>query len=188
MIFENTFDHIDSFDKLIHEYRLPFIRFANSYLHDLASAQDYVTDAIIYYWEKRHDLPEDTNVPAYILTTIKHKCLNHLRHLEVREHVTMQLQSDAEWELTTRIATLQSFEPDEIFTEEIRRIVNRTLDSMPSLTRTIFISSRFRNKLNREIADELGISIKTVESHISKALKKLRIELSDYYSILLVFF
>ncbi|MDR1557086.1 MAG: RNA polymerase sigma-70 factor [Tannerellaceae bacterium] len=169
---------------LFEEYRGQFVRFANSYVRDLTVAEDFTLEAFMYYWENRHTLNPDSNIPAYILTVIKHKCLNYLEHLHVREDVAEKLRNHAEWELQTRISTLEACDPNELFTAEIREMVRKTLAAMPAQTRRIFIRSRFLNESYKEIAERYGISVKGVEFHISKALKILRRELKDYFPLL----
>ena len=174
-----------SFSRLFVEYHTKFVRFANSYVHDLPTAEDITSDAIIYYWENRSRLPDDTNVPAYLLTTIKNKCLNQLEHLRVKENALNEMQANAQWDLDMRVSTLAALEPSEIYTKEIYEMVNNALQKLPEKTRQIFHKSRFDQLSNREIATNLDISIKTVEAHITTALKLLSKELGDY---LLIFF
>ena len=176
-----------SFSQLFVEYRDRFVRFANSYVRDWAMAEDIVSDAIIYYWENRKRLPEDTNVPAYILTTIKNKCLNHLQHIRVRDNVFSEILTNAQWDLNTRIATLEALEPTEIYTQEIQDLVNKALLKLPKKTQFIFHKSRFEYLSNKEIADQMKISVKTVEAHISNAIKLLRTELGDYFMLIFLF-
>ena len=123
-------------------------------------------------------------MPAYILTLIKHKCLNHLKRKQLQEDVSQRLRTVAEWELNLQISSLVVCEPTELFTTEIKEIVNRTLQQLPEQTRRIFLLSRFENKTRKEIADELNMTSKGVEYHISKALAALRVNLKDYYTIL----
>ncbi|GHV19718.1 DNA-directed RNA polymerase sigma-70 factor [Bacteroidia bacterium] len=174
------------FNKLYIVYHDKFVRFANRYVRNLLVAEDITTDALIYYWENKNKLPDNTNAPAYILVTIKNKCLSHLHHLEIHENVTSQLRSNIEWELSNRIARLESFEPHEIFTEEIVKLVNKTLRSLPKQTREIFLLSRKEYLSHKEIAQKLNLSTKSVEFHISKVIKVLRIELKDYFPIVLI--
>ena len=170
-----------SFSKLFVDYQGKFVHFAKYYVRDLATAEDITSDAIIYYWENRNRLPKDTNVPAYILTTIKHKCLNHLQHVRVSEQVSAEILSNAQWELNTRISTLEALEPTELYTQEIYDMVNKGLLKLPEKTQIIFRMSRFDQLQNKEIAEKLDISVKTVEAHITNALKLLRAELADYF-------
>ena len=169
-----------TFSQLFIEYHSRFVRFANSYVRDLPTAEDIVSDAIIYYWENRSRLPDDTNVPAYLLTTIKNKCLNHLEHLRVKENVLNELQTHAQWDMDTRIATLSALEPTELYTTEIQDMVNKALRKLPEKTQMIFRKSRFDQLSNREIAASCDMSIKTVEAHITQALKMLKNEMKEY--------
>ena len=78
-------------------------------------------------------------------------------------------------ELSIRISTLESCDPNEIFSDEVESIIRETLKLIPEQTQRIFLLSRFENKSNKEIAELMGISVKGVEYHISKALKALRV-------------
>ena len=184
---EKTTD-LKAFNQLFTDYQGRFIRFANTYVRDIAVAEDFTIEALMYYWENRHSLEENSNVPAYILTIIKNKCLNYLQHLQVREDVNLQLLNHAEWELNTRISTLEACNPDELFTAEAQEIVNKTLAGLPEQTRVVFVMSRYENKSHKEIAEALGITTKGVEYHISKALTKLHTNLKDYYPVFLFLF
>lgn len=176
---------LKGFNQLFSEYQGRFIRFAQTYVRDMAVAEDFTTEALMYYWENQDSLAHDTNVPAYILVIIKHKCLNYLQHLEVREQVSERMQNYAEWELRTRLATLQACDPNELFTTEAQAIVDRTLAAMPKQTREIFIMSRYHNKSYKEIAALTGMTTKGVQFHINKVLKVLRVNLKDYFPFFL---
>lgn len=69
----------ETFNKLYTDYRLRFIRFAQTYIPDISIAEDIVMDTLAYYWEHRRDIKNDENILSYLLTAIKHKCLNYLR-------------------------------------------------------------------------------------------------------------
>ena len=173
---------------LFEQYKEPFTLFANSYIRDTAVAEDIYVEAMMQYWEKRHELPSDTNIPAYILTSVKNRALNHLRHLNVRTEAEEQLFSHNASELNFRISSLEACDPSELFTAEMKEIIRSTFNELPEQTRLIFRKSRYENKTNREIAEELNINIKTVEYHISKALKLLRSRLKDYLPLLLLLY
>ena len=184
----NKNSELTAFNKLFSDYKERFVCFAYTYVRDQAVAEDFVIDSLIYYWENRHRLDENTNVPAYVLTTIKHKCLNYLQHIRLHEEVAENMVNHAQWELQTRIATLQACEPYELFTAEAEEIVNRTLESLPERTRQIFSMSRMQNMTYQEIASQLDITAKGVEFHIAKALKELRISLKDYMPVFIYLF
>jgi RNA polymerase sigma-70 factor (ECF subfamily) len=140
------------------------------------------------FWENRESIPSGENLPAYVLTAVKNKCLNHLRHLKITETVAENIQIRSDWALQTRISTLEACEPVELFGKEVREIVRRTLDAMPEQTRRIFTMSRYRNKTYLEIAEQTGLTAKGVEFHISKAIKLLKISLKDYMSVFFYMF
>ncbi len=175
------------FSQLFVDYQSRFVHFANSYVRDMATAEDIASDAIIYYWENKNRLPDTTNVPAYILATIKNKCLNQLQHTRVKEKVNAQILTNAQWDLDMRITSLAALEPTELYTREIHDLVNKALLKLPEKTRQIFYKSRFDHMSNKEIAENLDISVKSVEAHITSAIKLLRSELGDYFFILLSF-
>lgn len=180
----NKESELQIFTQLVSDYQGRFVRFANSYIRNQVVAEDITMEALLYYWEHRYDINVDSNVPAYILSTIKHKCLNYLQHLRAQSDLMERLKDIQEWELQTRIMTLQACEPEELFTTEAQQIVNQTLAQLPEQTRRIFIMSRYENKSHKEIAGLLDITTKGVEFHISKALKLLRKNLKDYFPVL----
>ena len=175
---------VKQFEKLFEQYKEPFMSFANSYVRDPIVAEDIYVESMMQYWEKRTELPTDINVPAYILTSVKNRALNYLRHLGVRTEAEAQLYEHQTRELNFRISSLESCDPSELFTTEVRDIIRNTLKELPEQTRLIFVKSRFENKTNREIAEELDTHIKTIEYHIAKALKLFRVRLKDYLPLL----
>ena len=91
------------------------------------------------------------------------------------------------WEISTRIATLENFEPSEVFTSDIQRLVDEALEKLPEQTRRAFTMSRYENKSHQEIATTLGITVKGVEFHISKATRLFREVLKDYLPSFLLY-
>lgn len=137
------------FNELFTIYKGRFVRFAQTFTRDATIAEDIVIDSLIYYWEHRTELNKESNIPAYVLTVIKHKCLNYLQHKTVIKEVSEQLYEHAQWELNTRIATLEACEPYEIFAAEAQKIVNDTLDLLPERTREIFIIKGGKTKCDK---------------------------------------
>lgn len=178
---------IQVFNHLFTNYKGRFVHFARTYVGDKMTAEDIVVESLIYYWENRKKLDTHTNIPAYILTVVKHKCLDHLRHIRSQEDYAEYLQSSEMRKLNLRIATLEACNPERVFSEELQNLIAKTLDSMPKQTHDIFVRSRYDNQSHKEIAETLGISPKTVEFHITKALKIFRITLKDYLPLFLYF-
>lgn len=83
-------------------------------------------------------------------------------------------------ELALRISTLEACDPDKLFCDEIQALVQEAISELPPTSREVFILSRMKNLPNKEIALRLDISVKTVEFHITRSLKQLRVQLKDY--------
>jgi RNA polymerase sigma-70 factor (ECF subfamily) len=169
----NNISSIQLFSEFFHENQEKFLSFAYSYIRDRQEAEDILMESMITLWE-------DSNLHGLLLTIIKNKALNYLAHLQVRLRAEEEINSHSQRELDLRISTLEACEPDAIFDSEIQHIVQKALKRMPNQSRQIFILSRYQNTPNKKIAEQLGISVKSVEFHITKALKILRTELKDY--------
>lgn len=166
-------------------YRKAFL-FTLSYVHNDQVAEDIVSEAIIHLWELSKK-QEVANVEAILITYIRSKSLNYLKHIQVRENVFQTLQDKGLRELEIRITTLEACDPNEILSDELRAKVKTLLADMPEKTRMAFVRDRLDGKSHKEIAEELGISVKGVEYHIGRAVKILRDNLKDYAPCLIFF-
>ena len=176
------------FDALFMEYKRRFTLFADSYIHDMQLAEDIVTDAFMAYWEAfRQSPPAEINAPAYILTIVKNKCINELEHRKVHEKFVASSQTDAQWELRIQLASLRACDPEEIFTAEMEELVRRSLRKLPPKAQKVFTMSRLEGRSHREIAVELGLSVKSVEYYMNIALRTLRADLAGYVAALIFY-
>ena len=176
----NQLHTMDTFTRFFQEHQAKFLSFAYSYIRNKTEAEDILMESMIALWENRDKWENDSNLQALLLTIIKNRALNYLAHEQVRLRAEDDINTHRQRELNLRISTLEACEPDTIFNTEIQHIVRKALTKMPEQSRDIFILSRYQNTPNKMIAEKLGISIKSVEFHITKALKILRTELKDY--------
>lgn len=177
--------NLAQFNDLVTNHRLRFVRFAFTYTQDEDAAEDAVMEAFMSLWEKRTELPSDTNVMSYVLTSVKNKALNYLKHKAVVEQTAETMKSSGAWELQTRISTLTAFEPDNLYSKEIMQIVRETLKELSPTSRRIFLLSRVSGRSYKEIAEEMGMTEKGVEFHIGRVLKALRGTLKEYMGVFL---
>jgi RNA polymerase sigma-70 factor (ECF subfamily) len=178
---------VNSFNEIYTSYYKKSFFFAKSYVHDDLAAEDIASESLIKLWEKLKTEKIDYIEPL-LLTILKNKALDYLKHEEVKRTAFESMVDWHQQELSIRISTLESCDPNEIFSDEVESIIRETLKLLPEQTRRKFLLSRFENKSNKEIAEQMGISIKGVEYHISKALKALRITLKDYLPLFYFFF
>jgi RNA polymerase sigma-70 factor (ECF subfamily) len=163
-----TFD----FARLFEKYSGRFIVYAASYVGKDA-AQDIVMDAFMYYWERRDKL-NWTNPPAYILNTVRHRCLNHIRARKVRVEGAAKLSADHSRMMDLKISTLEAIDPGEIFPDNIYSASQKALDLLPERTREIFILIRMHGYSYKEVAEKLSVTVKNVEFELVKATRLLR--------------
>lgn len=173
------------FGRLFAACRPQFEAIACRYVRNPAVAEDLVSDSFIACWESRDRIPDDANLQAYLLTVVRNKCLDWLRsqrlHLKIEQEVYhLRLRT-----LDADIRSLQAFDPEAIFSEEVTTIVRKSLESLPALTREVFLARRFAEKSYKEIAEQQGITLRRVEFELEKAVKQLRKALRDYLPVLI---
>ena len=159
--------------------------FAKEYVISEEHAENIVQDVFVELWENKEMLNMHMNLIAYLFTTIKNKCLNHLRHKLVVQETASKLQEEYTISLRMNLDSLEAFDNNLFSDQDIEKIISRALDTLSEKCRTIFIMSKIEGKKQKEIAQELNISINTIETQMGIAYKKLRIELKDYFPILL---
>ena len=146
-------------------------------LDDLA--ENIVQDTFFTLWNKRLELKDDSNLSAYLFTVARKNCLYRLRDQRYRQKLFVTASSNQD-ELDLNMEVLNTLDSSSWTFEEISKIIQQTLEELPPQCKRVFVMSRFEEKKNREIAEELDISVKVVEKHISKGLKKFRESLKDY--------
>ncbi|MFA6677764.1 MAG: RNA polymerase sigma-70 factor [Bacteroidales bacterium] len=176
----------DTFNSLYTQYYNKAFLFTKSYIHDDMASEDIVANVLIKIWQISENQTIN-NFKGLLLTMLKNSCLDHLKHQKIVESYGQKYSEILKRELDFRISTLSACNPDKILCAEIEDIVSNTLSSLSKESRLIFEMSRFSDKKNIEIAQELQISVKTVEYHISKVLRILRKNLKDYLPIITFF-
>lgn len=152
------------------------------YLHNEKAAEEIVQDTFLKLWEIRETLNENINLQNFVYTITKNNCLNYLRNQKVSlkyQQNLKYLEMQFNYEALEKLGNYLQF-------EELRGNIDNAIARLPVELEETFKLSRFEELSYREIADKQGISIKTVESRISKALRILRIELKDYLPVIYV--
>ena len=172
-----------AFKQLYEEYYAPFCLYAKRFIDDLDTRQDIVSDVFASLWDKMDtdsfDLQSDTAL-GYIKMCVKNNCLNFLKHQEY------------EWSYAENIkkkAPVYETEPDSVYTlDELYKMLYETLDKLPENYRTVFMKSFFEGKTHVEIAEEMNLSVKSINRYKQKTMELLRNELKDYLPLLLLLF
>lgn len=167
------------FRELFDTYYTKLFLYAKSYVGNEKEAEDIVQNLFFHLWEKRKDVVIFSSVSAYIFRAIHNRCIQHLRHKKVvKGYEERHLLKIKEAEILYKSATDFSFSTVQI--KEIQQILDKVYDNLPDKTREVFQLSREGLKSNKDIAQAMDISVKTVEYYITKALRKFRFALRDY--------
>ena len=178
----------ENFDSIyINNFSRLFL-FAKEYVLFDEEAENIVQDIFLMLWEKREALRVDVSLTAYLFTLVKNKCIDVLRHQRVEQMYSENVKHEYNEELNVKLFALESFDHNFSSEEDIETLLRNAIDKLPERCRLIFIKSRIEGKKYKEIAEELNLSVNTVEGQISIALKKLREELKDYLPLLLFLF
>jgi RNA polymerase sigma-70 factor (ECF subfamily) len=149
--------------------------FANTYLHHTGEAEEVVSDVFFTIWKNRHHLEIERSLRAYLYTAVKNGCIAALR----KQHP--ELESDHEVVALLEIIDLSN-PSTEIEYQELRQHLDKAVERLPQGCRQIFVMSRFDGLRYKEIASILGISEKTVENQLVKALSVIRHSVTQYQS------
>ncbi len=154
--------------------------FAVKYVKDYDTSREIVQDAFINLWEKKNVIDLSKPVKSYLSTSVRNKCLNHLRDNQKFNTDILSMED---------LLSDYGVEPQDTMVEaDIRQNIQDAIGELPEKCREIFVLSRFENLKYQQIAEKLGISIKTVETQMSKALQHMRIRLKEYIVIIIFLF
>lgn len=176
----NTQFNKSTFDTLFKDWYQDLCRFAYTYLRDEDLCEDIVQEVFISLWEKRKSLAEIQSFKSYLFRAVRNKCIDNLRK-EMRFSI-FSLENEGVQELSYYDYSLEAMESD-----ELKNHIEESIKNLPKSCRNIFVLSREAKLTYAEIADEIGVSRKTVENQIGIALKKIRKHLIDNKFITLAF-
>ncbi len=160
----------NAFNILFEYYYSGLTVYANQFINDLKESEGIVQDIFLKIWEEKERIHITSSVRDYLFKSVKNKSLDILKHRKVIEKYVQ-----------TEIESSSISENYDLFVEhELRDLINETVEKLPSECRKVFVLSRIQGLKYKAIAKELGISEKTVENQISKALKIFRKALKDY--------
>lgn len=155
-----------AFEKLFHRYHKKVFYFALRYNNSREDAEGVVQDVFIKIWNERKSLKEDLSFNSYVFTITK----NHLFNINRKK-----LNEKAYREYFVHHFTRIDNRPEEdIIYSDLKKKIDDVIEDLPTQRRKIFIMSRREGMSNKEIAEELGLSVRTVEVHISLALKTIK--------------
>nr|WP_068889270.1 RNA polymerase sigma-70 factor [Pedobacter panaciterrae] len=174
-----TLDQYDdkAFEQMFKAHYKELHSYASVMLRDEDTAEEIVQSMFLKFWEKRELLNVQTSIKAYLYKCVYNDSLNYLKHQKVKT----KYQDFAAYTMNDHHEAASS----KVELTELEFKIQEALNELPEHCRTIFQMSRFEELKYREIAEQLDLSIKTVENQMGKALKILRLKLADFITLIL---
>jgi RNA polymerase sigma-70 factor, ECF subfamily len=178
LIEQLTAQNESAFENVFKRYYKSLYAYAYTIVKDDAAADDMVQQVFYKLWNPGTKISIQSSIAAYLYRAVHNESLNYLKHQKIvvahQKEIAPQLKNDSFSAANT------------VVNKELEQKLRLALNALPEQCRTIFQLSRFENLKYYEIADQLGISVKTVENQMGKALKIMRMKLIDVLPI--VFF
>jgi RNA polymerase sigma-70 factor (ECF subfamily) len=164
------------FDQIYLDHYSALHHYALTLVNDSAVADEMIQDVFLKILEKREHVTIHTSLKAYLYRSVHNECMNYFKHHKVKQkyqsHTFHEMEKHTEHPL------------DKLQYREFEQRLQKSINDLPEQCRTVFQLSRFEELKYAEIATQLGISIKTVDNQMGKALKRLRLQLADYLPLL----
>ena len=150
------------FSTQFHNYYRPLCLFALRLLDNADEAEDVVQDTFAALWEKRDTLHKIVSIKSYLYTAVRNNCL-------------MKLRSKKEFEIVEELQLVDEYTREDVIARaEVEAKLWKIIDELPERQREIFLMAKRDGMAYKEIAEETGLSVKTIENHVTRALKSLR--------------
>ena len=166
-----------AFESLFLAYAGPLIAYARTIVHDTATAEELVQEVFLYLWANRTTLDVTTSVRAYLYTSARNRALNYRRHEQLEQETISRFDStDEHPEMSQGAADTAASLSD----AELGAAIERAIERLPRRTREVLRLRWYHHLTQSEIAETLGVSIKTVESQMRNAFHAMRRELQRF--------
>ncbi|MFD2789280.1 ECF RNA polymerase sigma factor SigW [Arenibacter antarcticus] len=176
---------IKAYETLFRLYYDKLLHIAKGYLGNLEDAEGIVQNVFIKVWERKSEFGKIKSINNYLYTMTKNSCLDHIKHLKVKESFSKTFYNE-------KTAINYQFIKDEaaatILEEELELRINLAIELLPEKCKKVFIKSRIEGMKHADIAKTLNISKRTVDNHISNALKHMKFHLKEFLTLFFITF
>lgn len=166
-------DDRKAFETLYKRYAEKLYHSAYNLLRNKEVCEDIVQELFVNLWAKRHQLMI-ADLPSYLKMATKNRVVSYIRTKKVSLDITL-----------VEDLIVEHFSSNPAFEKDIQRILQNNISQLPVKCREVFTLSRIEYLSNKQIAERLNISIKTVENQMTIALRHLRAGLKDYLPLII---
>lgn len=176
------------FREIYNRHYVLLCRFAAQMLNDNALAEEIVDDVIFYVWEHRANIEITYSLRAYLMRSVRNRCLNELKSNSRRDELCFSsFLLPENMELLDTVFSDASHPLGSLLEQELEDELNHSIALLPEECQKVFRKSRFEQKKYEEIAKELNISVNTVKYHMKNAISFLHSKLDNYLKLLLIY-
>lgn len=173
---KELFERIAKGDKqafaiVYNEYYRPLCYYAFRFFQDEEAAEDIVQKTMVKLWVQRKNITNINSISSFLYRTVHNNSINELKHRQVIDKHAENVKSELD--------IMAYDDVDEEYENRVSKVLRDAIDSLPPKKSEIFKLKYYKGMKHKEIADQLGISYRTVETHIVKGLQKLRETLGD---------
>jgi RNA polymerase sigma-70 factor (family 1) len=170
-----------AFEHVFKAWYQPLCNYGCSLMKDMDEAEEVVQNVFFNIWNKRESLAINMSIKSYLYRAVHNDCLNKIKHSKVRTLYAEDYKSRNSGGFEDSASLIDA--------KELNKRINEAIEGLPEQCGIVFRLSRFEHLKYSEIAEQLDISVKTVENHMGKALRILRESLKEYLPVgLLLFF
>ncbi|WP_216616700.1 RNA polymerase sigma-70 factor [Marinifilum caeruleilacunae] len=170
----------EDFENLFNDHYSRLCAYAYNFLKEQEGSEEIVQEVFFKLWINRSEIQINSSMESYLYRSVRNASLNLIKHISIREKYKEYNKEAIEYD--------EQIDKDPMNASELELKIRASIDKLPEQRKKIFILSRYEQLKYKEIAEQLGISVKTVENQMGKALKFLREELADYLPLIVLFF
>ena len=174
-----------AFEELFKQTFPRMLGYCKLFIHDQARANDLVQECFVKLWEKRNTIKTTQSIESLLFVMLRNKCLNYLRDQKLRDY-EKDIESIKENELQYLYQLDFIGKEEKTLEESLIEAIRASVEKLPEKRKLVFIKAKIEGKKNKDVAEELGISLKAVEKHLHQAKEQIRTEVLEKFPLLSV--
>ena len=155
------------------------------FIHDQAQANDLVQECFVKLWEKRSTIKPAQSVESLLFVMLRNRCLNYLRDQKIHG-AEKNINTLEENELQHLYQLDFTGKEEKTLEEKLVEAIRKSVENLPEKRKIVFLKAKIEGKKNKEVAEELGISVKAVEKHLHQAKEQIRQEMLQKFPLMAV--
>lgn len=172
-----------AFEELFKQTFPRMVGYCRLFVQDQAQANDLVQECFVRLWEKRQTIDPRQSVESLLFVMLRNRCLNYLRD-QKNDVIDKNVNTIEESELQHLYQLDFTGREEKTLEEKLIDAIRESVENLPEKRKLVFIKAKIEGKKNKEVAEELGISVKAVEKHLHQAKEQIRNEMLKEFPLL----